>query len=82
MSTLNLTWKATFYKDNILKIKMVFNNPVMISPLVKQDDIIVHFLQPELFYSPERQRNIHKLWWTLSKNIKKQVPDDETTASL
>ena len=35
MSSLNLTWKATYFKDNILKIKMVFNNPVSISPLVK-----------------------------------------------
>ena len=50
MQQLNLTWRAIEYKDNILKIKIDFNNQSYISPLVVQDTLVVWINENKTFF--------------------------------
>jgi len=45
-----------------MQIKLNFSNPISISPLEKRDVFVLHIKQPELFFSPEVKRFIHKDW--------------------
>jgi hypothetical protein len=41
MKLINFTWQATEYKDSTLKINVAFDFPNYISPLLKQDTLVV-----------------------------------------
>lgn len=42
-SLLNLTWHVTEFYNDTMKIQLVFDNPLLISPLIYQDMLIVFF---------------------------------------
>ena len=88
---LNFTWFASGWTINPdkpesrLKIKLNFTFPLFVSPNEIQDILVVHFFDPnvtkvtKLFYSPDMDKELHPEWWTVSRNLKKQIPDTAIT---
>ena len=82
MSSLNLTWSLLSYEQSTMVIKIKFNDPYSLSPLVTQDQICVHILNEtslRFFHSTVENKDLHPEYWTLYKNIKKQMIDDEAS---
>ena len=80
ITTLNLTWQATDFKNDTLQIQLYFNNPSVISPLPIPDRIALSLKDPEYanyFMSKKLLKPLHQDWWTISRTIKKQMaPSD------
>ena len=43
VATVNFTWQVASFKSNILQIQLEFLKPAFISPLIEQDQLVLHF---------------------------------------
>ena len=41
---LNLTWSILDYNKTFIHIKVLYDNPLLVSPFLIQDELIIHFL--------------------------------------
>lgn len=53
ISTLNFTWNITHFEKDKMVVKLIFNNPEEISPLIEQDKIVFHILEIKHFFISE-----------------------------
>lgn len=59
---------------------MIFNNPEDISPLIDQDNLVFHILDPQYFFISETLLvDIHEDYRTLRHPIRKQIIPTETS---
>ena len=72
-SKLNFTWEPTEFLADQLRIKLLFENPLYISPNIEQDLLVIKFLNLELFYSADDGKALHPNWRIISSPIKKQM---------
>lgn len=65
-----------------MQIKLKFQNPLGISPLAVQDQIVVKFLQDVWFFSPKMKQFLDEDYRLLISNVRKQNPDNEMVNNM
>lgn len=63
-------------------LKLNFSNPIALSPDEVQDQLVFYFNDTELFFSTKLRKTLHESSRLLLKNIKKQMPDSDTTRNM
>lgn len=66
----------------MMQIKLKFQNPLGISPLAVQDQIVVKFLQDVWFFSPKMKQFLDEDYRLLISNVRKQNPDNEMVNNM
>lgn len=65
-SRLNFTWNTTSYQNDTLTLKLIFNDPVSISPEFIFDYFVFHIKKKrDLFISREYVKDLHDNYTTL-----------------
>mgnify|MGYP000905266655 CR=1 FL=1 len=59
LSKLNFTWYSKTFENDRLHLKLNFSYPILISPDAIQDVLVIHFLEPEMFFSPVLGKKLH-----------------------
>ena len=83
LSTLNFTWNVTSYQNDTMWLQIVFNNPLQISPLGKQDFFVFHVKErgPN-FMSLLEGVDLHDNYTTLDHKVRKQLPLTQASKDL
>lgn len=79
-STLNFTWKvASFIKETML-VNLVFEQPLEISPMIQQDQLIVNFNgSQELIYCVNKKTILDSDYSILKRNVPSQITQDSSS---
>jgi hypothetical protein len=68
-----LTWKVSNFEKDELIIQINFSDPLIISPKIDQDEIVLHFKEPQNYFISEANKNLSYEFHILKHNIRKQM---------
>lgn len=64
------------------KLKIIFENPLEISPNFEQDRLVLKFLNLTLITSPQIGQMLNSNYKILQSKIKRQIPDNDFTQAI
>jgi len=60
ISSLNFTWEVVKFSPEQLDLQLNFSEPIAISPLDIQDELVLRILDSSLFFSLQTQTELHE----------------------
>ena len=66
-----MTWKASSYEKQELKIALKFNDPTELSPMIIKDRLIFYFKEPRDFFVSNKFVKLDARYYRLEHMIKK-----------
>jgi hypothetical protein len=81
---LNFTWEILdVIKDNkTIELKLDYKNPLYISPGMIPDELVVHMINPALFYSKDLRKYVKEDYRTMKQPLRKQYLRNALNNSL